>query len=111
MSSAILQLLMVGVLSVGSVDVKSNSTTTPVLFTGHCSYFSFEKNPVSGLVAEAADRSSARPISYPSRPASTALRKACAIRLGSDAVSYTHLRAHETPEHLVCRLLLEKKKK
>src|SRR5674536_395156 len=30
---------------------------------------------------------------------------------GVPAVSYTHLRAHETPEHLVCRLLLEKKKK
>ena len=28
----------------------------------------------------------------------------------SGTVSYTHLRAHETPEHLVCRLLLEKKK-
>src|SRR5674536_372197 len=28
---------------------------------------------------------------------------------GAGAVSYTHLRAHETPEHLVCRLLLEKK--
>ena len=27
------------------------------------------------------------------------------------AVSYTHLRAHETPEHLVCRLLLVKKNK
>src|SRR5678816_4875441 len=27
----------------------------------------------------------------------------------SRPVSYTHLRAHETPEHLVCRLLLEKK--
>src|SRR5678816_2976494 len=27
-----------------------------------------------------------------------------------NSVSYTHLRAHETPEHLVCRLLLEKKK-
>src|SRR5678815_3042916 len=27
---------------------------------------------------------------------------------GPSAVSYTHLRAHETPEHLVCRLLLEK---
>ena len=27
-----------------------------------------------------------------------------------ESVSYTHLRAHETPEHLVCRLLLEKKK-
>ena len=25
-------------------------------------------------------------------------------------VSYTHLRAHETPEPLVCRLMLEKKK-
>src|SRR5678815_2852930 len=24
----------------------------------------------------------------------------------TDPVSYTHLRAHETPEHLVCRLLL-----
>ncbi|KQI09585.1 hypothetical protein K777_09835, partial [Campylobacter coli CVM 41970] len=30
--------------------------------------------------------------------------------VGLIAVSYTHLRAHETPEHLVCRLLLEKKK-
>src|SRR5678816_861500 len=29
---------------------------------------------------------------------------------GVKSVSYTHLRAHETPEHLVCRLLLEKKK-
>src|SRR5678815_3581815 len=27
------------------------------------------------------------------------------------SVSYTHLRAHEPPEHIVCRLLLEKKKK
>src|SRR5678815_3731664 len=27
---------------------------------------------------------------------------------GHNPVSYTHLRAHETPEHLVCRLLLEK---
>ena len=30
--------------------------------------------------------------------------------LGSKAVSYTHLRAHETDSYLVCRLLLEKKK-
>ena len=28
---------------------------------------------------------------------------------GYVTVSYTHIRAHETPEHLVCRLLLEKK--
>src|SRR5680860_1013715 len=30
---------------------------------------------------------------------------------GITAVSYTHLRAHETDSYLVCRLLLEKKKK
>src|SRR5678815_3735533 len=29
---------------------------------------------------------------------------------GFNTVSYTHLRAHETPEHLVCCILLEKKK-
>src|SRR5665647_3780901 len=29
----------------------------------------------------------------------------------ADTVSYTHLRAHETDSYLVCRLLLEKKKK
>src|SRR5678816_3912919 len=27
------------------------------------------------------------------------------VHEGNTAVSYTHLRAHETPEHLVCRLL------
>ena len=32
------------------------------------------------------------------------------IYCGYDAVSYTHLRAHETLRYLVCRLLLEKKK-
>ena len=30
---------------------------------------------------------------------------------GAETVSYTHLRAHETRHDLVCRLLLEKKKK
>src|SRR5665648_1111147 len=30
---------------------------------------------------------------------------------GVSTVSYTHLRAHETRHELVCRLLLEKKKK
>src|SRR5450756_3050486 len=30
---------------------------------------------------------------------------------GANSVSYTHLRAHETRHDLVCRLLLEKKKK
>src|SRR5678815_887435 len=29
-----------------------------------------------------------------------------ALSQNGEPVSYTHLRAHETPEHLVCRLLL-----
>ena len=33
------------------------------------------------------------------------------VTLGMIAVSYTHLRAHETVLDLVCRLLLEKKKR
>src|SRR5450759_1688352 len=37
-------------------------------------------------------------------------RAACWTEDDPDPVSYTHLRAHET-RHLVCRLLLEKKKK
>ena len=31
--------------------------------------------------------------------------------LDGKTVSYTHLRAHETKANIVCRLLLEKKKK
>src|SRR5674536_407146 len=54
-----------------------------------------------------------------SRPAESEAGNACTLQLRPgcqqcrrDAryrrapVSYTHLRAHETPEHLVCRLLL-----
>eukprot|EP00658_Telonema_sp_P-2_P010690 TRINITY_DN1403_c0_g1_i1.p1 TRINITY_DN1403_c0_g1~~TRINITY_DN1403_c0_g1_i1.p1 ORF type:complete len:135 (+),score=36.51 TRINITY_DN1403_c0_g1_i1:425-829(+) len=50
--------------------------------------------------------------------AARSLLTSCSARMHSNhnnnprtPVSYTHLRAHETPEHLVCRLLLEKKKK
>eukprot|EP00658_Telonema_sp_P-2_P016083 TRINITY_DN16234_c0_g1_i2.p2 TRINITY_DN16234_c0_g1~~TRINITY_DN16234_c0_g1_i2.p2 ORF type:complete len:239 (+),score=19.43 TRINITY_DN16234_c0_g1_i2:701-1417(+) len=39
------------------------------------------------------------------------LRRLTGAQRSALPVSYTHLRAHETPEHLVCRLLLEKKKK
>ena len=38
------------------------------------------------------------------------LRLQRVVALREDAVSYTHLRAHETVLDLVCRLLLEKKK-
>src|SRR5678815_5795527 len=35
-------------------------------------------------------------------------RSSMTVLITGESVSYTHLRAHETPEHLVCRLLLEK---
>src|SRR5450756_2950693 len=38
-------------------------------------------------------------------------RRTCPVRPRVLPVSYTHLRAHETRHDLVCRLLLEKKKK
>src|SRR5665648_1221551 len=39
-------------------------------------------------------------------------RTRCAFETAAfDPVSYTHLRAHETRHDIVCRLLLEKKKK
>src|SRR5450759_181229 len=38
-------------------------------------------------------------------------RASVLIQNHPSAVSYTHLRAHETRHDLVCRLLLEKKKK
>ena len=37
-------------------------------------------------------------------------RNLVVVSLGLRAVSYTHLRAHETVLDLVCRLLLDKKK-
>src|SRR5678815_5894212 len=45
-------------------------------------------------------------------PEQRPLGERCLLAFGnaSGPVSYTHLRAHDTPEHLVCRLLLEKKK-
>eukprot|EP00658_Telonema_sp_P-2_P062399 TRINITY_DN51069_c0_g1_i1.p1 TRINITY_DN51069_c0_g1~~TRINITY_DN51069_c0_g1_i1.p1 ORF type:complete len:205 (+),score=48.48 TRINITY_DN51069_c0_g1_i1:234-848(+) len=48
----------------------------------------------------------------PTNPSNSAiLSSEEVVAMAVEAVSYTHLRAHETPEHLVCRLLLEKKKK
>src|SRR5450756_2816444 len=44
-----------------------------------------------------------------SRPRNSSLQPSCRSR--ARPVSYTHLRAHETRHDLVCRLLLEKKKK
>ena len=47
----------------------------------------------------------------PKKP-NSALRKVARVKLtnGQEAVSYTHIRAHETPEHRVLGVVLLKKK-
>src|SRR5450756_3226554 len=62
----------------------------------------------------AVSRSRRRQDRQPAHGRVICLRRRCstAPHLSSPApVSYTHLRAHETRHDLVCRLLLEKKKK
>ena len=49
-------------------------------------------------------------LSSPSVLSDSGVMEIIVIFATSNAVSYTHLRAHETREDLVCRLLLEKKK-
>src|SRR5664280_564644 len=77
-------------------------------------------NPARGLLDGALGRVKSRPM-VPARfddfgeivvgdANEVAMREALGIVEDGDAVSYTHLRAHETVLDLVCRLLLEKKK-
>ena len=72
--------------------------------------------PVFNTVKEAVDKTGANAtmIYVPAKFASAAIIEAIESNLELivciTAVSYTHLRAHETSLHLVCRLLLEKKK-
>src|SRR5450759_954657 len=53
---------------------------------------------------------SLRPKSDAKMPKEIAEKLGASFAGGLEAVSYTHLRAHETRHDLVCRLLLEKKK-
>eukprot|EP00658_Telonema_sp_P-2_P023472 TRINITY_DN19410_c0_g1_i4.p1 TRINITY_DN19410_c0_g1~~TRINITY_DN19410_c0_g1_i4.p1 ORF type:complete len:245 (-),score=58.59 TRINITY_DN19410_c0_g1_i4:75-809(-) len=90
---------------------------------GNCSWTQFDKDP--NQVCQVATRSGIREIRFMGDSIVRALfwtfagmvldtvpgNEHCHWKSTVGTVSYTHLRAHETPEHLVCRLLLEKKKK
>src|SRR5665647_3817795 len=52
-----------------------------------------------------------RPTTWRSTVTTQIIARPAATPRSKKAVSYTHLRAHETDSYLVCRLLLEKKKK
>src|SRR5450759_5596526 len=66
----------------------------------------------SGTVAERKETSLTIPSFSPASHTSVPERMPGASAVTTyRAVSYTHLRAHETRHDLVCRLLLEKKKK
>src|SRR5665648_663542 len=60
---------------------------------------------------EPARRASLRPVGPASAEATTCFDTLAGMPSAPDPVSYTHLRAHETRHDLVCRLLLETKKK
>src|SRR5664280_3154397 len=63
-------------------------------------------NITEGLVARGWDVTL-----FASRDSVTRAHLHAVVDKGYEPVSYTHLRAHETVLDLVCRLLLEKKKK
>src|SRR5450759_1843774 len=80
-----------------------------------------EDNLLIGIVSEKdllyARPSGDRPIGWVEASVQAAVLPVCqvmrqdVVTVCPDSVSYTHLRAHETRHDLVCRLLLEKKKK
>src|SRR5664279_6008907 len=66
----------------------------------------------SSIAGTAADTAGGFGVAQDPSPAASGLPATAVLLGGSPApVSYTHLRAHETDSYLVCRLLLEKKKK
>src|SRR5678816_4076642 len=80
----------------------------PLAIDGRCSCNapaeSLERNSISNCAAGLLSDSSVHRWNEHWRPSHSASLR---ILVSTDPVSYTHLRAHETPEHLVCRLLLE----
>src|SRR5678815_6066480 len=84
--------------------LKSNGTSFPRNVHGR-------KNVCAGSVNSASAASSFGNGQIPVNCAVATSKRAtpCGTYWPVESVSYTHLRAHETPEHLVCRLLLEKK--
>src|SRR5678815_351643 len=67
--------------------------------------------PTWGQVTRMQPGTAQRRTAYSIRALGSTRSAYAGVCTGAGPVSYTHLRAHETPEHLVCRLLLEKKKK
>src|SRR5678816_1971837 len=63
----------------------------------------FTSTPVAAVTQPAGRAGGAAPSKFSLKVVTVLSVPSCIV-----SVSYTHLRAHETPEHLVCRLLLEK---
>src|SRR5678815_1322368 len=81
-----------------------------VIITNHDTTSGHGHHQATGRTVLAAVDAAADPQQFPEQlaQAGTWQVQRLFVRMrGEPAVSYTHLRAHETPEHLVCRLLLE----
>src|SRR5450759_3257009 len=98
--------------------LQSPSGRKPAACSTHGSPSSFSQAP---LYSPTVRTTKAAPLETPRNSAPNRQDKTTAFRvlitkllmnsLNIRSVSYTHLRAHETRHDLVCRLLLEKKKK
>src|SRR5678815_1713750 len=85
---------------IAHLPVSSGSIfSTALVITSRCATVVFLCSPTSTRGVDPARSCRAR------APAVTTNSNELESLLRSITVSYTHLRAHETPEHLVCRLL------
>src|SRR5674536_279389 len=64
-----------------------------------------EAGPIPPALVAATENVYAVPLVRPGTSRLVEVAGVVRVCAGWVAVSYTHLRAHETPEHLVCRLL------
>src|SRR5659263_770174 len=74
-------------------------------------YYYFTVRELAGLLKVPVEKAYTIVARLEDRGFIKSIEKGKYLLLGFEPVSYTHLRAHETRHDLVCRLLLEKKKK
>src|SRR5680860_1079231 len=91
--------------------VKSTQDQKPTVKSTQDKVKSDNPNKTSTSPEVAADSQRDQPARNPAKKVERERPAAAQRRPAPRPVSYTHLRAHETDSYLVCRLLLEKKKK
>src|SRR5665647_1150715 len=91
----------------------STCTSGNHVWTGHIGTLTAKaaKKAKNSSVCGVAPSGSMCQVAISKLPPDLLYRNSSPTSISREPVSYTHLRAHETDSYLVCRLLLEKKKK